>query len=425
VQCVDYPEHSIWEFMPGLDLTGPGCGVSESPYLRICGHLALPQLLCYDLTQIMGDNAYLALKLLGSLVAAVAGVVGTLSDLRVVKDGHGVLSKGGYAVLACLILGTFVSMTTDYHKELSDRSATQAQLDKLSTLVDETGVTNSKLQGANKDLETQVTKSQKISDQLSDTEKKVDAASNRVLDPFSSDIEVHVAIWIPDQPFIQSYLRRIREQRKSPGETVEISSDQKLFPVLKFPDDEEDFNYDPELQLAILARFGMIEVEFPSYRQEGMPRVRFYAHCGAKDKDSAHLVRKWIVPINSGFIRREGSTLVNAGNGIMLFCETSQVEWQPGPPEIRSFQDLSGKDFKVEVDLLEAENWAGADLRNEMIYAPKERYGYDEFRLNYEIVNLTAGTARGRGFSSDRFRKKPCDPEFPLVPCFYGRASTM
>jgi hypothetical protein len=95
----------------------------------------------------MGDNAYLVLKLLGSLVAAVAGVVGTLSDLHGIKDGHRVLSKGGYAVVACLILGTLVSMTTDYHKEHSDRSATKAQLDKLSTLVDEAGVTNSETPG--------------------------------------------------------------------------------------------------------------------------------------------------------------------------------------------------------------------------------------------------------------------------------------
>jgi hypothetical protein len=372
----------------------------------------------------MGDNAYLLLKLLGSLVAAVAGVVGTLSDLRVVKDGHSVLSKGGYAVLACLILGTLVSMTTDYHKEHSDRSAAQAQLDKLSTLVGEAGVTNSELRGTNKDLETQVAKSQKISDQLSDTEKKVDAASDRVLDPFSPDIKVQVEIWIPDQPLIQSYLRRIREQRKSPWETVTIPSDQKLFPVLKVPDDDEDLNYDPELQLAILARFGMIEVEFPSYRQGGMPRVRFYAHCGGENKDSAHLVRKWIVPVSNRFTRGKGSTPVNLGSGIMLNCETSQVEWQPGPPEIRSFQDLSGKDFKVEVDL-RGENWLSAGLSNKMIYSPKELYGYDEFRLNYEIANLITETPRGRGFSSDRFRKKPCDPGFQLAPCFYGRAFTM
>ena len=165
-----------------------------------CGHLALLRSQCYHFTKIMSDSAYLVLKLLGSLVAAVAGVVGTVSDLHVVKDGRTVLKKGGYAVIACLILGTLVSMTTDYHKELSDRSAAQVQLDKLSTLVDEAGVTNSRLQGTNTDLKTQVAKSQTISDQLSDTEKKVDAASNRNLDPFSPDIQVRVEIWIPTSP---------------------------------------------------------------------------------------------------------------------------------------------------------------------------------------------------------------------------------
>jgi hypothetical protein len=259
---------------------------------------------------------------------------------------------------------------------------------------------------------------------LSDTEKKVDAASNRVLDPFSSDIQVHVEIWIPDQPLIQSYIQRLRVQKKSPWALVTVPSDQELFPVLKVPADNDDLNYDPELQLAILARFGMIEVEFPSYRQEGMPRVRFYAHCGGENKDPAHLVKKWIVTTGSRMAPGKGSTLVDLGRGITLYCETSQIEWQPGPPEIRAFQDLSGKDFKVEVDL-QGENWFDAALRNKVIYSPKELYGYDEFRLNYEIVKLTAETSRGRGFSSDRFRKKPCDPEFKLAPCFYGRASVM
>jgi hypothetical protein len=165
-------------------------------------------------------------------------------------------------------------------------------------------------------------------------------------------------------------------------------------------------------------------VEFPSYRQEGMPQVRFYAHCGGKNKELGSSDTKWIAPISNRVTRGKGSTPINLGSGIMLNCETSQVEWQPGPPEIRSFQDLSGKDFKVEVDLRE-ENWLSATQDNQLIYPPKEQHGYDEFRLNYEIVNLIVETPRGRGFSSDRFRKKPCDPGFQLAPCFYGRAFTM
>ncbi len=163
----------------------------------------------------MSDNVYLVLKLTGSLVAATAGVIGTISDLRVDRNGNKVLSRGGYAVLACLILGTLVSMTTDYHKESSDAAAARDARTKLGELVTQAGVANTKLESTNTNLEKQVAKSQAISDSLSNTQKNLDVTrheAQRAAAPLSlKDMSAAVELRLPaDNKLLRPYLDRAR-----------------------------------------------------------------------------------------------------------------------------------------------------------------------------------------------------------------------
>ena len=167
-------------------------------------------------------------------------------------------------------------------------------------------------------------------------------------------------------------------------------------------------------------RFEMIEGDFPPYNQEGIGRPSFSAHCGGENKDPAHPVWKGITIVPSREALGKRSTLVDRGSGIMLYCQTSQVAWH-SMTEIRSFQDLSGKDFRVDLDLQD-EAWGDIDADNLESYMPREYGGYDEFRLDYQIANLTAETPRWRGFSSDRFRKKPVVPK-PWPRAFMGELS--
>jgi hypothetical protein len=258
----------------------------------------------------MGDIGYLVLKLVGSLVAAVAGVIGIISDLRVDKNGDKVLSKGGYAVLVCLIMGTLVSMTTDYHKERSDAAASQKASERLALLAKDADSANLRLEAANTKLDTSIEKSQTLSGQLNYTEKNLEstqtsiaknsAATSSVLNqarrlqspiPALDSLRMSAAIVVRgDEPAAQPYLVRL----------------QRDHPLILGMAKEEDSNYPSvhrpeEARLAALREFDVMVMFHINSKTYDPNNVKFDFLADASCSDRVNLaeytdgkVERWV-----------------------------------------------------------------------------------------------------------------------------------
>jgi hypothetical protein len=74
----------------------------------------------------MSDNAYLALKLVGSLIAGAYGIYATITDFHDEKNGRKVPSRAGYLGLALLGVSILLSISGGSSKEIKDRRAARA-----------------------------------------------------------------------------------------------------------------------------------------------------------------------------------------------------------------------------------------------------------------------------------------------------------
>ncbi len=349
----------------------------------------------------LSEKLNFALKVAAATFSAFYGFYATVTDFRVEKDGKKALSRKGYMGLSLLVLATVISISSDRFKENLDKDAAKKTQDVLDKLNRNVADADARLKTTGEELQQQVEQSAKISGKLTQTEAKLDATGNRIMDPFSRDIRLRVDIWIPNhQPLVEPYLRRLARQEIHPPQ---IHSNSKLFP---------DSTIDEESQLTLLTDLKVIEVEFPSFREQGSPRMKFYAYCGPHGSQGApRPIDKWIVEWTPP-------------PGLLLTCSTLDVEWySPLTPELRSFQDLSAKEVIVGVDLVVDDQIPLHDL------IPPDRSGdtvlylkKGGFPLNYEILSVSAETSTGRGFSSE-LRKQPCEKPWEILPCFVGRAS--
>jgi hypothetical protein len=319
------------------------------------------------------DKLYFILKLTAAMVSALYGFYATVTDFRVERNGHKVLSRKGYFGLALLVFATAVSLSTDTSKERRDDKAAADTSDALKTVINEGKRLQTNLEATSDALQRQVTESQAIAGKLSQTGKQLEAArssiekdiatsgsilrqTNRLSDPIKRDgVELSVSIEILDQPLLRPYHDRIKgrhgghvDERIEPGD-----------------EDFPDYQRPQERALAELVNFQAVDVSFG-----GQIREIVGHRVVEQDKDPSFLLDlrgrcdkgalrddEFYDPgsnVNPKILKQLSvSTLESGGVGMNLYCSTSDVRWKglEGGVGVRSWYDLRKTTGYVQIHL--------------------------------------------------------------------------
>lgn len=339
----------------------------------------------------MPDKLYFILKLIAVMVSALYGFYATITDFRVERNGHKVLSRKGYFGLALLVLATAVGLST----ERLDEKAAAETADALKTLISEANELQTNLKATSGALQKQVAESQAIAVKLNRTGKQLEAArssieknvattgsilrqTNRLSDPIKRDgLRLEVSIEIDDQPLLRGYHDRIRG-----GSTGRV--DEVIHPG---DNDFPDYRRPQERALAQLVNFKAVDVWFGFQVREIIGRrvisqdeepsflLRLRARCGggallddgSYDPDSNVNPTIWK--------RLSVSTLKSGGVGMNFQCDTSDIRWWV-PEGVRSWYDLRRSTGYVQIHL--------GDL------PPGSTETTSDSRVKYDIVLIEA-----------------------------------